>query len=448
MGAQLVPGRPVKFALTRQQMFTLVGRRPASIQRIRLGADAGGRLVAIGHDVVQETAKVKQYTEQTVGASRVMYAAPNRRTTTRIALLDLPVPTIMRGPGEASGMFAMESAMDELAVKLGMDPVEFRILNEPKVHPESGQPFSSRHLVTCYRQGARRFGWKQHDPKAPVRRENGWLIGTGVAAATYPSPRLPGTSATIRAGADGRYTVRIAAADIGTGTWTTLTQISAEALHVAFEDVTLQIGDSAYPHASSAGFSSGTNCWGTTIYAAADKLRAALKENSGKIPVEGLEATADMPDNPYEAQYAMASFGAQFAEVRVHEDTGEVRVPRLLGVFDVGRVINPRTARSQMLGGMTWGLSMTLHEEAAIDHRYGNVVNNDLGGYHFAANADVGSIEVDFVDERDPYINPMGSKGAGEVGIVGTAAAIANAVYQATGIRVRDLPVTLDKLLR
>ncbi|AWS42873.1 xanthine dehydrogenase family protein molybdopterin-binding subunit [Streptosporangium sp. 'caverna'] len=448
MGAQLVPGRPVKFALTRQQMFTLVGHRPATIQRIRLGADADGRLVALGHDVVQETAKAKQYAEQTVAASRLMYAAPHRRTTTRIATLDLPVPTIMRGPGEATGMFALESAMDEFAVSMGMDPIEFRVLNEPEVHPESGLPFSSRHLVTCLREGSRRFGWEHRAPATPARRENGWLIGTGVASSTYPSPRLPGNTATIRVGADGRHTVRIAAADIGTGTWTTLTQIAAEALDVAVEDVTLRIGDTDHPLASSAGFSSGINCWGTTIHAAADELRAALNENGGRVPDEGLEVTTDIPDNPYMLQYAMYSFGAQFAEVRVHEDTGEVRVPRLLGVFDVGRVINPKTARSQLLGGMTQGLSMALHEAAAIDPRYGHVVNNDLGGYHFASNADVGSIEVHCLEERDPYTNPMGSKGAGEVCIVGTAAAIANAVYHATGIRVRDLPITLDKLLR
>jgi xanthine dehydrogenase YagR molybdenum-binding subunit len=449
MGAQLVPGRPVKFALTRQQMFALVGYRPATIQRVRLGAGSEGRLTAIAHDVIQQTARAKEYAEQTVGATRAMYAAPNRSTTTRVAALDVPVPTIMRGPGEATGMFALESAMDELAYAAGVDPIEFRIRNEPDVHPEHGLPFSSRNLVTCLREGAQRFGWEDRDPAPLARRENGWLIGTGVAASIYPSPRLPGNSASIRADADGRYTVRIGAADIGTGTWTALTQIAAEALGVAVEDVDLQIGDTTLPVASSAGFSSGITCWGTTIYTAADELRSRLdSEHGGTVPAEGIEVSADMPDNPYMEQYAMYSFGAQFAEVRVHEDTGEVRVPRLLGVFDAGRIINPKTARSQLIGGMTQGLSMALHEASVIDPRFGHVVNNDLGSYHFAANADVGSIEVHYLEERDPYTNPMGSKGIGEVCIVGTAAAIANAAYHATGIRVRDLPITLDKLLR
>lgn len=447
MGARLVPGRPVKLSFTRQQMFTLVGHRPAAIQRVRLGADARGRLVAISHDAVQETAKAKQYAEQTVQASRSMYAAPNRRTSTRIALLDVPIPTIMRGPGEATGMFALESAMDELAEKMGLDPIELRLLNEPQTHPETGQPFSSRHLKQCFEEGARRFGWKNRARKPRTRRKDGWLIGTGVAAATYPSPRLPGSTASARVDRDGRYTVRIAAADIGTGTWTTLAQIAAEALGVPQNRVTLQIGDSSYPRASSGGFSSGMNSWGTTVYEAARALHAAVDEHGGKVPPEGIEVTVGMPDDPRLRQYEFGSYGAQFAEVRVHEDTGEIRVPRLLGVFDVGRVINPVTARSQLLGGMTWGLSMTLHEETALDHRYGHFVNNDFGGYHIAANADVGSIEVHFLDVRDPHINPMGSKGAGEIGIIGTAAAIANGAYNATGVRVRDLPLTLDKFL-
>ncbi|HEX7052222.1 MAG TPA: xanthine dehydrogenase family protein molybdopterin-binding subunit [Longimicrobiales bacterium] len=448
LAAQLVPGRPVKLALTRQQMFSLVGYRPASIQRIRLGAEIGGRLTAIAHDVVQQTAKLKGYAEQVAACTRTMYAAPNRRTTHRVAALDLPVPTIMRAPGEATGMFALESAMDEMAIACGLDPIEFRIRNEPEVDPESGQPFSSRHLVACLREGARRFGWAPRDPMPRARRERGWRVGTGVAAAIYPSRRLPGNAATIRLGTDGRYTVMIGAADIGTGAWTVLTQIAADALRVAVDDVELRIGDTALPLASSAGFSTGTNCWGTAIFAAADKLRATLQsEYGGTVPAEGLEVSSDIPDNPDMARYAMYSFGAQFAEVRVHEDTGELRVSRLLGVFDAGRIINPKTARSQLLGGMIWGLSMALHEHSVIDARFGHVVNHDLAEYLIPTNADVRSIEVRWLDEDDRHVNPMGSKGLGELGIVGTAAAIANAVHHATGIRVRDLPITLDKLL-
>lgn len=449
MAARLMDGRPVKLALTRQQMFALVGFRTPTIQRIRLGADADGRLTAIAHDVVEETARIKEFAEQTAVATRIMYAAPNRRTTHRLARLDVPPPTIMRAPGETPGMFALESAMDEMAIACGLDPVEFRVRNEPAADPESGQPFSSRNLVACLREGARRFGWTERDPTPRARREAGWWVGTGIAASTYPVHRIPGSAATIRVGPDGRYAVSIAAADIGTGTWTTLTQIAADALEVAVEDVELRIGDTALPFASPAGGSSGITCWGSAIVEAARQLRARLQsEHGGVVPADGLEVTAGMPDNPDAERYSMHAFGAQFAEVRVHEDTGEVRVPRLLGVFAAGRIINPKTARSQLLGGMTMGLSMALHEDGVRDPRFGHVVNRDFAEYHIATNADVGSIEVHSLDEEDPYVNAMGSKGLGELGIVGTAAAIANAVNHATGIRVRDLPITLDKLLR
>ncbi len=449
MAAQRVASRPVKLALTRQQMFSQVGYRTPTIQRIRLGADAGGRLTAIAHDVVEQTSKIKEFAEQTAIPTRMMYAAPNRRTTHRLAALDVPAPSIMRAPGEAPGMFALESAMDEMAIACGLDPVEFRVRNEPDVDPESGLPFSSRNLVACLREGARRFGWERRDPIPRARRDRGWLVGTGVAASTYPTFRIPGSTATIRISPNGRYAVLIGAADIGTGTWTALTQIAADALEVTVEDVELQIGDSALPVASPAGGSSGITCWGSAIVDAARKLRARLEsDHGGTAPAQGLEVTGEVPDNPYTKQFAMHSFGAQFAEVRVHEDTGEVRVPRLLGVFAAGRIINPKTGRSQLLGGMTMGLSMALHEDGVLDPRFGHVVNHDFAEYHIATNADVGSIEVDWLEEEDPYVNPMGSKGIGELGIVGAAAAIANAVHHATGVRVRDLPITLDKFLR
>jgi xanthine dehydrogenase YagR molybdenum-binding subunit len=449
MAAQLVAGRPVKLALTRQQMFYQVGYRTPSIQRIGLGADTGGRLVAISHDVVEQTSRIKEFAEQTAVCSRVMYAAPNRRTTHRLAALDVPVPTIMRAPGEAPGISALESAMDELALALRLDPIELRIRNEPDVDPESGLPFSSRHLVACLREGARRFGWERRDPTPRARQEAGWLVGTGVAAATYPAYWRAGSAATIRVSPDGRYGVLIGAADIGTGTWTALTQIAADALEVPIEDVDLRIGDSALPTAIVAGGSAGITSWGSAIVEAARQLRARLAaEHGGVVPAEGLEVTAAMPANPDTERYAMHSFGAQFAEVRVRADSGEVRVPRLLGVFAAGRIINPKLGRSQLLGGMSWGLSMALHEHSVLDPRFGHVANQDFATYYIAANADVGSIEVHWLNEEDPHVNPMGSKGIGELGIVGTAAAIANATWHATGIRVRDLPITLDKLLQ
>jgi xanthine dehydrogenase YagR molybdenum-binding subunit len=344
-------------------------------------------------------------------------------------------------------MFALESAIDELAIACGLDPIELRIRNEPAVDPESGHPFSSRGLVACLREGAQRFGWAQRDPKPRARRDGPWLIGTGVAASTYPTVQFPAT-ALVQVDRAGRYLVRIDATDIGTGAWTALTQIAADALEVPPERVQLEIGDSALPRAFVAGDSSGTASWGWAIFNAASALRARLrKEYGGIIPAGGLEASGAFDTNPEAQQFSMHAFGAQFAEVRVNVDTSEVRVPRLLGVFAAGRIINPKTARSQFLGGMTMGLSMALHEASILDPRFGDYVNHDFAEYHIATNADVGTVDVTWIDEEDLHVNPMGAKGIGEIGIVGTAAAIANAVYHATGIRIRDLPITLDKLL-
>jgi xanthine dehydrogenase YagR molybdenum-binding subunit len=445
MAAQVV-GRPIKFALTRQHMFAVAGYRTPTIQRMRLGADNDGRLTAIAHDVVEQTSTLQEFAEQTAVVTRMMYAAPNRSTTHRLARLDVPTPAWMRAPGECPGMFALESAMDELAIACGLDPIELRMRNEPEIDPETGHPFSSRGLVACLREGAQRFGWQSRDPRPGTRSDGRWLIGTGVAASTYPTRRRPST-AIARVDREGRYSVLIDAADIGTGAWTVLTQIAADALDVPLELVHLEIGDTLLPRASLAGGSMGTASWGTAIVEAARKLRARLQEEHGVIPAGGLEATAEGGANPEAQRFAMYAFGAQFAEVRVNLDSGEVRVPRLLGVFAAGRIMNAKLARSQFLGGMSMGLSMALHEESVLDPRFGDYVNHDFAEYHIATNADVGTIDVSWIDEDDPYVNPMGAKGIGEIGIVGTAAAIANAVYHATGIRIRDLPITLDKLL-
>ncbi|ASU79826.1 xanthine dehydrogenase [Actinopolyspora erythraea] len=444
LAARHTAGRPVKYALSRTQMFELVGYRPPTRQRVRLGADREGRLVATEHDSLEQTSRFKQYAEQSASASREMYTSPNRRVTNRLAALDVPAPTWMRAPGEAGGMYALESAMDELAVRAGIDPVELRLRNEPEVAPVSGLPFSSRNLPACLREGAERFGWHERDPRPGVRREGDWLVGTGVAASSFPSLFFPGSLATVRHESGGNYRVEIGAVDIGTGSRTALTQLAAEALEVPVEAVELRLGSTEQPHASLAGGSAGTASWGSTVVEAV----RAFRTEHGHDPVAGAETTAGAGKNPDAGEYAMHSYGAQFAEVRVNADTGEVRVPRMLGVFAAGRIVNPRTAHSQFRGGMTMGISMALHEHSVVDERFGHVVNHDLAGYHIAGNADVGSVEVDWIDEHDPHVNPVGVKGIGEIGIVGTAAAIGNAAHHATGVRVRDLPLTPEKFLR
>ncbi|QXG76199.1 xanthine dehydrogenase family protein molybdopterin-binding subunit [Modestobacter sp. L9-4] len=440
MAARAVPGRPVKLALTRQQMFFLTGYRTPTIQRVQLAADHRGRLSAIAIDVVEQTSKVKEFAEQTGVPTRMMYASPNRRTTHRLAPLDVPIPSWMRAPGECPGMFGPEVAMDELAGALGMDPVQLRIVNEPDVDPDTGKPWSSRHLVECLREGAERFGW---DTRGPGRRREGdWLVGYGVASSVYPTMRQATSTANVRF-TDGRYAVEIGAADLGTGAWTVLPQIAADALGVDVADVDVHIGDTRYPTASVAGGSSGTNTWGSAIVQAAREFRGKY----GTDPRDGDEASGDVDQAAMDDAHAAYAFGAQFVETRVNADTGEIRVPRLIGVFAAGRIINPRTARSQLIGGMTMGLSMALHENSVFDTRIGQVANHDLAEYHITVNADVQQIEAHWLDEHDPYVNAMGAKGIGEIGITGTAAAVVNAVHHATGVRVRGLPVTLDKVL-
>jgi xanthine dehydrogenase YagR molybdenum-binding subunit len=428
-------GRPVKIALTRQQMFELTGYRTPTIQRLQLGADAQGRLTAVAHDVVEQTAIRTEFAEQTAVCTRVMYASPAMRTTHRLARLNVPVPAWMRAPGECPGMYALESAIDELAVAAGIDPVELRIRNEPATEPGSGLPFSSRNLVACLREGARRFGWADRDPRPGIRREGRWLAGTGVAAATYPARRRP-SRATATASDDG-FVVRIAAADIGTGARTALTKIAAQALGTTAARVRVELGDSALPAASLAGGSMGTASWGSAVVKACE----ALLKN-------GREGSADTAaDVAADTGFARHAFGAQFAEVLVDPGTGEVRVPRLLGVFAAGRIIDATLARSQFIGALTMGLGMALMEATHVDAAQGGFTSRDLAQYHVATNADVQDLDAAWIEEDDPHLNPMGAKGIGEIGITGTAAAIGNAVYHATGRRVRDLPITPAKLL-
>ncbi|GAA0455662.1 xanthine dehydrogenase [Paractinoplanes deccanensis] len=434
--AAKVTGRPVKLALPRQALFSMVGHRTPTIQRVRLGATAEGVLTATDHEALSQSSRLFEFAEQTAVSTRHMYAAPNRRTTHRLARLDMPTPRWMRAPGEAPGMVALECAMDELAHACGIDPIELRVRNEPSADPDSGKPFTSRHYVECLRRGAERFGWRGRDPRPRQRREGDWWIGTGVAGATYPTMAQPSTARVRDHGS--HFEVAIAAADIGTGARTILTQIAADELGVPVSRVRIRIGDSTLPRASVAGGSSGSASWGWAVTGACREMR----ENGGTEAV--FDSSEIVSAQEKEGKHA---FGAHFAEVRVDAVTGEVRVSRLFGMYACGRILNPRTARSQFLGGMVMGMGMALHEEGVLDPAMGEWINHDLAEYHIPAHADVESIEAEWLDEEDPSVNPMGSKGIGEIGIVGSPAAILNAVWHATGVRVRDLPARLDKIL-
>ncbi|MGW0534798.1 xanthine dehydrogenase family protein molybdopterin-binding subunit [Streptomyces sp. NPDC003032] len=443
--AATVLHRPVRVVLSRRQMFSLVGYRSPTTQRVRLGAEPDGRLRALDHQGQNLTSTVHEFIEPSAGYGRPMYDADAHHTVNRVVRLDVPTPTWMRAPGEAPGSFALESALDELAEKCGMDPIALRARNEPEVGPVSGLPFASRNVTACFEEGARRFGWADRDPRPRLRREGRWLLGTGTAAATFPVLVGPATAA-VTARADGTFTVRITAADVGTGARTALTLIAADALEVAPERVQVRIADSDFGPAMIAGGSMGTRSWGWAVTVAARELREKLVPG-GDIPPEGITARSDTSALLGTlAQKERHSYGAQFAEVAVDVATGEVRVRRMLGIFAAGRIINPLTARGQLTGGMTWGLSMALHEEAVRDRASGAPVSPDLAGYHVAAHADVPHIEADWVDDLDPD-DPVGIQGIGEIGIVGAAAAIANAVWHATGVRHRNLPIRPDRVI-
>ncbi|CAL9285132.1 xanthine dehydrogenase family protein molybdopterin-binding subunit [Streptomyces sp. SudanB91_2054] len=443
--AATVLQRPVRVVMTRRQMFSLAGHRSPTVQRVRLGADADGRLRALEHRSLNQTSTVYEFVEPGAGVARVMYDADAHRTANHVVRLDVPSPTFMRAPGEAPGSFAIESALDELAERCGVDPIELRLRNEPEAGPVSGLPFSSRNLAACFREGARRFGWAERDPRPGIRRDGRWLLGTGTAAASFGAGAGPST-ALLTAEADGTFTVRISAADLGTGARTALTLVAADALEVTPERVRVRIGDSDFGPAMIAGGSMGTRSWAWAITEAARELRERLALGPA-VPPEGITVRSDTTEALGAlAQKERHSYGAQFAEVAVDTATGEVRVRRMLGIFAAGRIVNPLTARNQLVGGMIWGISMALHEEAVRDRATGGLYAPDLAGYHVATHADVGDVDADWVDDHDPD-DPVGIKGVGEIGIVGAAAAVANAVRHATGVRHRSLPIRPDQVL-
>ena len=439
--------QPVKVVMTRQQIFQLLGVRSITRQQVRLGATRDGRMVALGHDVTMHNSPVAEYAEQTATAARPMYAASNRLTRHRLVELDMPRGEDVRAPGEAPGLQAFESAIDELAVALNMDPIELRILNEPAVHPETGQPFSDRQLVECMRDGARRFGWERRAARPGSLRDGRWLVGYGMAAAVRMQFQLP-SKATVRMKPDGSVLVRSDITDIGTGTYTIVAQVAAETLGVPLGRVMVEIGHSDYPPGAGSGGSFGATNTCTAVYKACLALREKL--GNGSVPAEGVEAEggiAAMWDDPNYRDYSIHAYGAQFAEVGVDADTAEIRLRRMLGVFAAGRIFNAKTARSQLIGGMTFGVSSALLEEAVLDTRTGAFLNHDLAGYLVPVHADIPEIDAVLLDGFDARANVLGAKGVGELGNCGANAAVANAVFNATGVRVRDFPITIEKVL-
>ncbi len=486
MAARLV-GRPVKLVCRREQLYGPVGHRAATRQTLNLGTDADGRLVALDHHTRTASSTFDDFFEPCGGVSHTLYATPNLSTTHDAVRLDIGTPLFMRAPGEAPGTAALEQAIDEMALALDMDPLEFRLRNYAEAEPLSGKPFSSKGLRACYEQGAARFGWEKR-PLRPRQMQDadGLLVGWGMGTATFPALMFQAEArATIRA--DGSGGVDIGAQDMGQGAWTALAQIAAEGLGLDLDQVQFRMGTSDLPNAGIAGGSAHTATAGSAIHAAAgdavaklaalatndpdsplygagnagviardghlvrrdDESRAesyaAILARAGQASVEGKGSGA--PDPAAQGQYAMHAHGAVFAEVKIDPDLGQIRCTRLVGAFAAGRVINPRLVTSQYYGGMIWGLSFALHEHAVMDARSGRIMNANLGEYHVPVNADVPHLDAILVEEHDPHVNALGIKGVGEIGNTGTAAAIANAVWHATGVRVREFPITLDRLL-
>ena len=463
-------GRPVKVALQRPLMFNNTTHRPATIQRIRIGADRDGKITAIAHESWSGNLPDGR-PETAVQQTRLLYAGANRMTALRLAMLDLPEGNAMRAPGEAPGMMALEIAMDEMAERLNLDPVEFRTLNDTQVDPENPQrPFSQRQLIECMRLGAERFGWNARHPRPGQRRDGRWLVGMGMAAA-FRNNLLMKSGARVRLDGRGIVTVETDMTDIGTGSYTIIAQTAAEMMGLPLDKVVVRLGNSSYPVSSGSGGQFGANNSTSGVYAACVKLREAVSQklgfnsadvdfsdgqvvsgnrsaplaqaaSDGEVVAEDLIEYGDLAKT-----HQQSTFGAHFVELGVDAATAEIRVRRMLAVCAAGRILNPKTARSQVIGAMTMGVGAALMEELAVDKRRGFFVNHDLAGYEVPVHADIPHQDVILLDETDAMSSPMKAKGIGELGICGVAAAVANAIYNATGVRVRDYPITLDKML-
>jgi len=445
--------RAVKIVLTRRQMFGLVGARPFTTQHVEIGAMKDGTLCAMRHTATSSTSKIEEWLEASTLATRILYSVPNQNTSQHLVKLNTGTPTFNRAPGEASGTYALECAMDEMAEKLGLDPLELRLKNYAEEDPEEGKPWSSKSLRECYQIAAERFGWTNRNAKPRSMREDGVLVGQGMATCTYPVKQMP-ANAIARLLTDGTVEIRAATHEIGTGTRTIMPQIASDVLGIPVDRIRLVLGDTTLPeNPISAGSMTATST-GSAVHNACVALREALKDLgvtdlAHHRPNAIVEAKADAkPPEDAKKKYSMHAFGALFVEVRVDPDLGTVRVSRVSGAYGGGRILNPKTARSQIIGGIVYGIGMALLEDTIVDTRNGRYVNAELDEYHLPVNADVPKIDVTFVDEKDEHVNPIGVKGLGEIGMTGVAAAIANAVYHATGVRVRELPITLDKLLR
>jgi len=435
--------RPVKVTLTRQQMFSVTTHRAATVQRVRLAARQDGTLTAIAHEVWSQSARHDEYVEGAAASTRSMYAAPNRFTMHRVVPLDMPVSDSMRAPGDAVGQLSIEQAMDELAYKLDLDPVELRLRNEPTDDPEKKVPFSSRKLVECLQKGAEEFGWSQR-PRVPGTLKDGqWLIGLGMSAAIRPNLRRP-ASAKVRMDENRNVTVEMDMTDIGTGSYTIFAQVAAETLELPVENVTVKLGHSSYPDTPGSGGSFGAASCAPAVRDACLEIKKKLAAGQGP---GNLQAEVKAGPGDEFKKFSQYSYGAHFVELGVDATTGEVRLRRMLGVFDAGRIYNPKTARSQLIGGMIWGVGSALHESAVVDPRFGSFVNRDLAGYHVPVHADIPAVEAIMLAGFDDKSNPLGSKGVGELGICAAGAAVANAIYNACGVRVRDYPITPDKIL-